>query len=83
LVLYLNESNNRKRILNNLYKDDYKDTFYHMRSVFSKSKPEWEDIEVYDKYIMECAVECKANKTTGYGMHVFVARMPANPLDNN
>jgi hypothetical protein len=47
-----------------------------MRPVIAKSKPAWEDIEVFKKYMDACAKECKNNKTSIYTIHVYVAQKP-------
>lgn len=42
----------------------------------AKQHPEWEDEEVFKKHMDACGEECRANKTSGYTIHIYTAQKP-------
>lgn len=61
-----------------IFRHDYKAGCFNLRPVVASMHPEWNDLEFFSKHMDACAEECTANKTSGYTIHVYVARKPDN-----
>ncbi|KAL7319725.1 hypothetical protein PS15m_002826 [Mucor circinelloides] len=54
---------------------DYKHAYLNLQQVMAKSNPEWQDAQVYEKYIDACGEEAETNKTCVH-WYAYYARKP-------